>query len=243
MRILTILTSLSALVFATDKSELILDIEKSLMASCFHGTVYEHGNAEMEKEIAAFEELFGVNSLIRRLVDTWVEWEEGESAGISTIIEAFWKNVLIAVPPGIDISLPKSIEGLFKGCECAFSYGKVLGNKDDEIGFYGAARKLLSMFTGTTQVGANTLIKCYVPRDIAPGSGSGQLSVGDATERNLQQTVLSQFNYLKWSARSRRPMAELNRLSKAGEIMWYEGFTVTDLGQSPFNDIVHAEEE
>ena len=54
MRILTILTSLSALVFATDKSELILDIEKSLMASCFHGTVYEHGNAEMEKEIAAF---------------------------------------------------------------------------------------------------------------------------------------------------------------------------------------------
>jgi len=33
---------------------LILDIEKSLMASCFHGTVYEHGNAEMEKEIAAF---------------------------------------------------------------------------------------------------------------------------------------------------------------------------------------------
>ena len=54
MRILTILTSLSALVFATDKSELIFDIEKSLMASCFHGTVYEHGNAEMEKEIAAF---------------------------------------------------------------------------------------------------------------------------------------------------------------------------------------------
>ena len=196
-----------------------------------------------QKEIAAFEELFGVNSLIRRLVDTWVEWEEGESAGISTIIEAFWKNVLIAVPPGIDISLPKSIEGLFKGCECAFSYGKVLGNKDDEIGFYGAARKLLSMFTGTTQVGANTLIKCYVPRDVAPGSGSGQLSVGDATERNLQQTVLSQFNYLKWSARDRRPMAELNRLSKAGEIMWYEGFTVTDLGQSPFDDIVHAEEE
>jgi len=54
MRILTILTSLSALVFATDKSELILDIEKSLMASCFHGTVYEHGNQEMEKQIASF---------------------------------------------------------------------------------------------------------------------------------------------------------------------------------------------
>ena len=54
MRILTILTSLSALVFATDKSELILDIEKSLMASCFHGTVYEHGNKEMEEQIASF---------------------------------------------------------------------------------------------------------------------------------------------------------------------------------------------
>ena len=37
-----------------DKSELILDIEKSLMASCFHGTVYEHGNKEMEEQIASF---------------------------------------------------------------------------------------------------------------------------------------------------------------------------------------------
>ncbi|MAP03347.1 MAG: hypothetical protein CMF85_06030 [Candidatus Marinimicrobia bacterium] len=54
MKIFTILFSLSTFVFANDKSELILDIEKSLMASCFHGTVYEHGNAEMEKEIAAF---------------------------------------------------------------------------------------------------------------------------------------------------------------------------------------------
>ena len=39
---------------ADDKSELILDIEKSLMASCFHGTVYEHGNKEMEEQIASF---------------------------------------------------------------------------------------------------------------------------------------------------------------------------------------------
>ena len=37
-----------------DKSKLILDIEKSLMASCFHGTVYEHGNKEMEEQIASF---------------------------------------------------------------------------------------------------------------------------------------------------------------------------------------------
>jgi len=41
-------------IFADDKSELILDIEKSLMASCFHGTVYEHGNKEMEEQIAGF---------------------------------------------------------------------------------------------------------------------------------------------------------------------------------------------
>ena len=45
MKIFTILFSLTTFVFANDKSELILDIEKSLMASCFHGTVYEHGNA------------------------------------------------------------------------------------------------------------------------------------------------------------------------------------------------------
>ena len=41
-------------IFADEKAELILDIEKSLMASCFHGTAYEHGNQEMEKQIASF---------------------------------------------------------------------------------------------------------------------------------------------------------------------------------------------
>ena len=41
-------------IFADEKAELILHIEKSLMASCFHGTVYEHGNQEMEKQIASF---------------------------------------------------------------------------------------------------------------------------------------------------------------------------------------------
>ena len=34
-------------IYADEKAALILDIEKSLMASCFHGTVYEHGNKEM----------------------------------------------------------------------------------------------------------------------------------------------------------------------------------------------------
>jgi cytochrome c-type biogenesis protein CcmH len=38
---------------ADEKSELIIDIEKSLMATCcWSGTVYDHGNKEMEIEIA-----------------------------------------------------------------------------------------------------------------------------------------------------------------------------------------------
>jgi|TARA_Y100000996_G_scaffold181726_1_gene142065 hypothetical protein len=41
-------------IYADEKAALILDIEKSLMASCFHGTVYEHGNKEMEEQIASF---------------------------------------------------------------------------------------------------------------------------------------------------------------------------------------------
>ena len=41
-------------IYADEKAALILDIEKSLMASCFHGTVYEHGNKEMEEQILRF---------------------------------------------------------------------------------------------------------------------------------------------------------------------------------------------
>ena len=38
---------------ADEKSELIIDIEKSLMATCcWSGTVYDHGNKEMEIHIA-----------------------------------------------------------------------------------------------------------------------------------------------------------------------------------------------
>jgi cytochrome c-type biogenesis protein CcmH len=38
---------------ADEKNELIIDIEKSLMATCcWSGTVYDHGNKEMEIEIA-----------------------------------------------------------------------------------------------------------------------------------------------------------------------------------------------
>jgi len=40
-------------IFAQEKNELIMDIEQSLMATCcWSGTVYDHGNKEMEIEIA-----------------------------------------------------------------------------------------------------------------------------------------------------------------------------------------------
>ncbi|MFQ6673666.1 MAG: cytochrome c-type biogenesis protein CcmH [Fidelibacterota bacterium] len=48
--ILTLLLPLS-LAMADDKDVLVRDLERSLMASCFHGTVAEHGDARMEKEI------------------------------------------------------------------------------------------------------------------------------------------------------------------------------------------------
>ena len=39
---------------ADEKNELIIDIEKSLMATCcWSGTVYDHGNKEMEVQIAS----------------------------------------------------------------------------------------------------------------------------------------------------------------------------------------------
>ena len=52
------LTSLISVLFCTllfaNSEQLILDLEKSLMAPCcWSGTVYDHGNSEMEKEIEA----------------------------------------------------------------------------------------------------------------------------------------------------------------------------------------------
>ena len=51
-KILPILFLLS-LVWADEKSDLIMDLEQSLMATCcWSGTVYDHGNKTMEIEIA-----------------------------------------------------------------------------------------------------------------------------------------------------------------------------------------------
>jgi len=53
MKQLLLLTMFLTILGADEKSELILDIEKSLMATCcWSGTVYDHGNKEMEIKIA-----------------------------------------------------------------------------------------------------------------------------------------------------------------------------------------------
>ena len=47
-----IIIILLSLLKADEKSELIIDIEKSLMATCcWSGTVYDHGNKEMELKL------------------------------------------------------------------------------------------------------------------------------------------------------------------------------------------------
>ena len=52
-RIISILAFVGILL-AQEKSELIIDIEQSLMATCcWSGTVYDHGNKEMELNITA----------------------------------------------------------------------------------------------------------------------------------------------------------------------------------------------
>ena len=52
-RIIAIL-ALVGILLAQEKSELIIDIEQSLMATCcWSGTVYDHGNKEMELNITA----------------------------------------------------------------------------------------------------------------------------------------------------------------------------------------------
>ena len=53
MKQLLLLTMFLTILGADEKNELIIDIEKSLMATCcWSGTVYDHGNKEMEIKIA-----------------------------------------------------------------------------------------------------------------------------------------------------------------------------------------------
>ena len=53
MNRIIIILSFFSIIFAQEKNKLIIDIEQSLMATCcWSGTVYDHGNKEMEIEIA-----------------------------------------------------------------------------------------------------------------------------------------------------------------------------------------------
>ena len=53
MKIFLPILFLLSLLWADEKSDLIMDLEQSLMATCcWSGTVYDHGNKEMEIEIA-----------------------------------------------------------------------------------------------------------------------------------------------------------------------------------------------
>ena len=52
MKIFYLTLLLTSMLFSNDQHELILDIEKSLMAvCCWSGTVYDHGNSDMESKI------------------------------------------------------------------------------------------------------------------------------------------------------------------------------------------------
>ena len=49
MNRIIIILSFFSIIFAQEKNKLIIDIEQSLMATCcWSGTVYDHGNKEME---------------------------------------------------------------------------------------------------------------------------------------------------------------------------------------------------
>ena len=53
MKIFLPILLLFSIILADEKNKLIMDIEQSLMATCcWSGTVYDHGNKEMEIEIA-----------------------------------------------------------------------------------------------------------------------------------------------------------------------------------------------
>ncbi|NOZ75723.1 MAG: hypothetical protein GXO90_10210 [FCB group bacterium] len=52
---LPIFIVLSGVLLASDPEELVIDLEKSLMAPCcWSGTVYDHGHSEMENKIRQF---------------------------------------------------------------------------------------------------------------------------------------------------------------------------------------------
>jgi len=73
-------------IFAQEKNELIMDIEQSLMATCcWSGTVYDHGNKEMEIEIAGMVQ----NGKTKIEILNYFTEKYGERVLSSPVVEGF----------------------------------------------------------------------------------------------------------------------------------------------------------
>ena len=80
------LLSIFSIIFAQEQNKLIMDIEQSLMATCcWSGTVYDHGNKEMEIEIAGMVQ----NGKTKVEVLNYFTKKYGERVLASPVVEGF----------------------------------------------------------------------------------------------------------------------------------------------------------
>tara|TARA_B100001146_G_scaffold224680_1_gene243556 strand:+ start:1884 stop:2303 length:420 start_codon:yes stop_codon:yes gene_type:complete len=89
-----LITLFSVILFANNHEELIMDIEKSLMAvCCWSGTVYDHGNSDMEATITTMVQLGNTRS---EIMDHFVD-QYGERVLAIPVMAGF--NLLVWVTP------------------------------------------------------------------------------------------------------------------------------------------------
>lgn len=89
-----LITLFSVILFANNHEELIMDIEKSLMAvCCWSGTVYDHGNSDMEATIETMVQLGNTRS---EIMDHFVD-QYGERVLAIPVMAGF--NLLVWVTP------------------------------------------------------------------------------------------------------------------------------------------------
>ena len=89
-----LITLFSVILFANNHEELIMDIEKSLMAvCCWSGTVYDHGNSDMEATIETMVQLGNTRS---EIMDHFVD-QYGERVLAIPVMAGF--NLLAWVTP------------------------------------------------------------------------------------------------------------------------------------------------
>ena len=80
------LLSFFSIIFAQEQNKLLMDIEQSLMATCcWSGTVYDHGNKEMEIEIAGMVQ----NGKTKVEVLNYFTDKYGERVLASPVVEGF----------------------------------------------------------------------------------------------------------------------------------------------------------